>query len=104
MNNYIKINSEDRDRVVESIEKIGDVDFSVYNSINNMIDLVNNYHVSECGNYILAESKVFDKDTEQLIVSDLEVLKVENNIVSIYEDETTLDDVWTFTDWKQINK
>lgn len=104
MNNYIKINSEDKGRVVELMEKGGDIEFSVYNSINEMIDLVNNYHVSECGNYILGESRVFEKDTEQLITSDLRVLKIEDNIISIYQDETTLNDVWEFTDWKKINE
>lgn len=104
MNNYIKINSEDKDRVVELIEKGGDIEFSVYNSINEMIDLVNNYYVSECSNYILGEPRVLEKDTEQLITSDLRVLKIENDIISMYQDEITLNDVWEFTDWKKINE
>ena len=104
MNKFIKINSEDRNRVVELIEQDKNIDFKVHESIDDMIKLENNYHVSECGNYILGESRVFEKDTEQLITSDLQVIKIEEGVASIYQDETTLNDVWEFTDWKQINR
>lgn len=103
MNNYFKINRDNVDEVKNLLEQEG-IPYICYTNMANMVKLTNNYHISECGKYILAESRVFDDTESQMIHTNLDVLKKTEDGVSIYKDEQALDDVWEFTDWKVIEE
>lgn len=104
MNNYFKINRDDSDKVKNLLEK-ENIAYVCHTNMASMVTLENNFHVSECGKYILSESRVFEEGSEgQLLHSNLDVLKCENDNISIFVNEETIDDVWSFRDWKQVSK
>lgn len=103
MNNYFRVDKEDSEKVKELLE--GENIAFICTNLSHMVTLENNFHVSECGNYILAESRVFEEGYEQqLLHSNLEVLECKDGKVSIFQNEQTLDDVWEFKEWKTIER
>lgn len=104
MNNYFKINRDDSEKVKNLLES-ENIPYVCHTNMTSMITLENNFHVSECGKYILSESRVFEEGSGgQLLHSNLDVLEYDNGKVSIFENEETLDDVWSFRDWKSIQR
>lgn len=103
MNNYFKINENNTEEVKNILER-EKIPYICHTNMANMIRLENKFHVSECGDYILAESRVFDDTDSELIDTNLEVLKKTEDGAIIYKDEQILDDVWEFTTWKEIRE
>lgn len=103
MTKYFKIDKDNSEKVKNLLE--GENIPFICTNLSSMITLENNFHVSECGNYILAESRVFEEGYEgQLLHSNLKVLECQDGKVSIFENEQTLDDVWEFKEWKTIER
>lgn len=104
MNNYFKINKDDSEKVKNLLES-ENVPYVCHTNMGSMITLENNFHVSECGKYILSESRVFEEGSDgQLLHSNLDVLEYDNGKVSIFQNDEILDDVWSFRDWKSIER
>ena len=64
--------------------------------------LETNTYISNDNKFILHESRMFDKDIDELLDTHLEVIKLDGDNTCIYVDDQTMDDVWSFADWKLL--